>query len=603
MEKAVMKLSDLELDRMIGSEPTSADNGSSEEQKKADDWLVAFNKKSEEALAKRAAEKRVAPRPDDKALIEALARKDHTDYDRMRVDLAETLGIRVGTLDDKVEALRKKFMAGDDEALPHWNVEPWPEPVDGDALLDSIRRVFRRYIVLPSRADIALPLWVLHAWTIDACEISPFLLLVSPTKRCGKTSVMILLYFLTLKAELASNISPSAIFRHIERARPTLLIDEGDSFLKDNEEVRGILDAGHTKIGASVMRNVEVGGEIVPRRFSVWAAKAIAVIGKLADTLEDRGIKIPLQRKSPGAKVERLRRRDSEDFATLRRQAARWAADNLKSLIDPEPQVPEELNDRAADNWRPLLAIADLAGGEWPERARQAALVLSGENTDGAVGVELLKDIRLAFGEDDDIRSADLVAKLAEDEERPWADWSHGRALTQKQLGRLLTPFGITSETVSIPGLKDAKGYKRCRFEEAWESYCPGQTPLAEDSDVSKRRSVGMPMESAQVDDFRSVAEGNGDASKNANLSYSHAGFDLSTLRNGGNGGEGHSDQEGSPSDAPRICAQCNAGGEPLFPVEGTDLWLHKECRRFWAKANSGIPPSLDRTPSPETKQ
>jgi putative DNA primase/helicase len=598
----VEALSRDEIRRRIGLAP--AHNQSSEDQKKADDWLAVFAEKSNEALAKRAAEKaNGAERPDDKVLIEALARKDHAQYDRMRADLAETLGIRVGTLDDKVEAIRKKFEAGDDDALPHWNVELWPEPVDGDALLDSIRRVFRRHIVLPSCADIALPLWVLHAWTIDACEISPFLLVVSPTKRCGKTSVMILLYFLVLKAELASNISPSAIFRHIERTRPTLLIDEGDSFLKDNEEVRGILDAGHTKIGASVMRNVEVGGEIVPRRFSVWAAKAIAVIGKLADTLDDRGIKIPLQRKPPSAKVERLRRRDSEEFATLRRQAARWASDNLRSLIDPEPQVPEQLNDRAADNWRPLLAIAELAGGEWPDRARRAALVLSGESPDGAIGVELLKDIRLAFGEDEAMRSAHLVAKLVEDPERPWADWSHGRALTQKQLGRLLSPFCICSETVSVPGLKDAKGYKRCRFEEAWESYCPGQTPLAEDSDVSKRRSVGMPMESAQVDDFRSVAEGNGDASKNANLSYSHAGFDLSTLRNGGNGGEGHSDQEGSPSDAPRICAQCNAGGEPLFPVEGTDLWLHKECRRFWAKANSGIPPSLDRTPSPEAKQ
>jgi hypothetical protein len=126
-------------------EATSADNQSSEDQKKADDWLAVFAEKSNEALAKRAAEKaNGAERPDDKVLIEALARKDHAQYDRMRADLAETLGIRVGTLDDKVEATRKKFEAGDDDALPHWNVELWPEPVDGDALLDSIRRVFRR---------------------------------------------------------------------------------------------------------------------------------------------------------------------------------------------------------------------------------------------------------------------------------------------------------------------------------------------------------------------------------------------------------------------------------------------------------------------------
>ena len=140
------KLSDADVDRLING-GASADNASSE-QKAADDWLAAFAKKSQEALARRDAEQKAGPRPDDKVLIERLARKDHTEYDRMRADLAETFGIRVGTLDDKVEAIRKKLAVEDDEeALPHWNVEPWPEEVDGDALLDSIRRVIRRYIV------------------------------------------------------------------------------------------------------------------------------------------------------------------------------------------------------------------------------------------------------------------------------------------------------------------------------------------------------------------------------------------------------------------------------------------------------------------------
>ena len=121
----VEKLSRDEIRRRIGL--ASADNPDSE-QKAADDWLAAFAKKSQEALARRDAEQKAAPRPDDKVLIERLARKDHTEYDRMRADLAETLGIRVGTLDDKVEAIRKKLaVENDEEALPHWNVEPWPE--------------------------------------------------------------------------------------------------------------------------------------------------------------------------------------------------------------------------------------------------------------------------------------------------------------------------------------------------------------------------------------------------------------------------------------------------------------------------------------------
>jgi len=194
---------------------------------------------------------------------------------------------------------------------------------------------------------------------------------VSPTKRCGKTSVLILLQYLTPRSELASNISAAALFRYIEKEHPTLLIDEADSFVKDNEQLRGILNSGHTKTAAYVIRTVEVNGDHQPHRFSTWAPKAIATIRALADTLEDRAVVVQLQRKPPGAKVERLRKRDNERCAGLRSQAARWAEDNFDKLVDPDPQVPDALNDRAADNWRPLLAIADLVGGEWPQLARR----------------------------------------------------------------------------------------------------------------------------------------------------------------------------------------------------------------------------------------
>src|SRR5262245_36379129 len=291
-ENCMDKLSDADIDRLING-GASADNASSE-QKAADDWLAAFAKKSQEERAERAAEKQIAPPPDEKALIEVLARKDYAEYDRVRADLAKTLGMRLGTLDGKVEALRKKMEAEDDkDNLPHWKVEPWPEPVTGAELLDSIRRVFRRYIVLPKDADIALALWVLHAWTMDAGDISPFMVLVSPTKRCGKTSVLILLFFLTPKSELASNITAAALFRYIEAVRPTLLIDEADTFVKNNEELRGILDYGHTRVAAQIIRNVEVNGEHKPRRFSTWAPKPITPIRTLATTLETASVRAP----------------------------------------------------------------------------------------------------------------------------------------------------------------------------------------------------------------------------------------------------------------------------------------------------------------------
>ena len=405
----------------------------------------------------------------DNAVIGELASLDPLEYELGRDLAAAGLGIRVSALDKLVKGRRAARQA-ENAVLPHWNVEPSAEPVDGAALLNNLRQIFRRYVVLPKGADIVLSLWVLHAWTMDAGDISPLMVLVSPTKRCGKTSVLILMYFLTPRSELSSNITAPALFRYIEDVRPTLLIDEADSFAKDNEELRGILNSGHTKAAANVIRNVDH----KPRRFSTWAPKAIATIGTLADTLEDRAVVVRLQRKPRGATVERLGRRDNAEFAALRSQAARWAADNFDKLADPDPKMPN-LNDRAADNWRPLLAIADLAGGTWPKEARRAACLLSGEQQDGAIGVELLRDIRSAFGDDDVIRSSDLVAKLTADAERPWAEWKHGRPLTQKQLAGLLAPFHIISLTVHPAGLPDGKGYRRIDFKEAWAAYCPGQ--------------------------------------------------------------------------------------------------------------------------------
>jgi hypothetical protein len=276
-------------------------------QTQADDWLSTIAKKSQEALAAKAAKQQV-PAPNKDEVVDALARKDTVEYDQVRGAVSETLGIRIGTLDELVTARRETIAAASDDHNPaHWAVVPSADPVDGAALLDNIRAVFRRYIMLPPWADIALPLWVMHAWTHDRCEISPILCLTSPTMRCGKSSVMIILTYLTPRSELASNISKASIYRHITAVHPTLLIDEGDTFLTGDDEMRGILNSGHMKAGANVVRQVEEHGEIVSRRFSTWAPKAIALIKRLADTLTDRSIIILLTRKPKAVSVERLR--------------------------------------------------------------------------------------------------------------------------------------------------------------------------------------------------------------------------------------------------------------------------------------------------------
>src|SRR5262249_54731436 len=157
-----------------------------------------------------AAEKNTTPPPDEGAVIEALARKGDLEYDKVRAGIAETLGIRVSTLDDKVAARKEAMNAADQPGPAHWSVEPASETVDGAVLLEDIRKFIHRYIVLPAGADVAVPLWVLHAWTHDACEISPILCLTSPTKRCGKTRLMTLLMFLTPRSALAANVSTAS---------------------------------------------------------------------------------------------------------------------------------------------------------------------------------------------------------------------------------------------------------------------------------------------------------------------------------------------------------------------------------------------------------
>jgi len=597
-----MTIENDELD-VIGLAVDKATENKQDAERQAEDWLADFNKKSNEALAKMAAATGKKAPPDEKAVINALARKDHTEYDRLRAEAAKALGIRKGTLDDKVEAKREELRESAVEVPAHWDTVMAADEVDGAVLLDEISALFRRYIVLPPGADVALALWVLHAWTHDTCEISPILCVQSPTKRCGKTNVLTLLFYATPRSDLAANISTASIFRYIESVRPTLLIDEADSFLAQNEEMRGVLNSGHTKAGATVIRMVEEGGKHEVKRFSTWAPKAIALIKGLPDTLADRSVIVHLMRKPPGSIVQRLRKRDCVEFETLRGRAARWAQDHSNELVDADPDVPEALHDRAADNWRPLLAIADLVGGHWPQLARQAACALTGAEQDGAVNVTLLSDIKTAFGDAEVIRSADLVAKLTADPESPWAEYSRGKPLTQRQLARLLRDFKIITEEVHPLGLSHGKGYRRVWFEPLWAAYCPdppGQNPSSPVPPTSDPRERANADGSAVTCDFSSARKGASARIENADLSRSHAGLRACADQKPETDGKGVLTKlEGGsePSSGPPTCAHCALAHPPpnQVSIAGETLWLHRQCEEGWLQASREIPKFLDR--------
>jgi len=421
-------------------------------------------------LAQQHGWKRPADHAAERARIAELAKLSPIDYDRIRVAEAKALGIRTTTLDAEVAKLRA---ADDRTGIAFSDPEPWSETVSTAALLEELRETIGRYVVLPEPAAIATALWTLHTWAHDAFQVSPYLLIRSPQKRCGKSTLLTLLGPLVRRQLTATSASTAVIFRAIEEYRPTLLLDEVDVWLGQNEELRAVLNGGHTRSTAWVLRVVGDNHEI--RRFSTFCPKVFAGIGRLVDTTEDRSIIVKMQRKRTTDTVARLRVDEFESaVADIRSQCCRWAGDQLEALRGADPRVPQALNDRAADNWRPLLAIAELAGGDCPRLAREAAIALSGQTDDEAVGVQLLADIRDLFkaAGSDRLESTALVASLGGMEERPWAEWKHGKPITAPQVARLLRPFEIEPRSIAV-GDRRPKGYLLAQFGDAFSRYLP----------------------------------------------------------------------------------------------------------------------------------
>jgi putative DNA primase/helicase len=315
---------------------------------------------------------------------------------------------------------------------------------------------------------------------MEASDIAPFLAILSPEKRCGKTVLLDVVSRLVRRPLSASNITPAAIFRSVEKYGPTLLIDEADSFLQGNEELRGILNSGHRRSSAFVIRTV--GEDHDPQQFSTWCPKVIARIGDLPDTLTDRSIVLRMQRKSSDSQVPRLPRDQNDaEFVPLRRMIVRWVADNLNALKNTQPSLPKELDDRAQDNWEPLLAIAEVAGGTAPEIARQAALTLSGISTreDESASTQLLADLREMFDAQQlaSLSSKDIIEELGKKEDRPWPEWKNGKPITTRQLAKLLKRFGIKPKE-QWNANQNHRGYDLQDFQDAFSRYLPPVDPL-----------------------------------------------------------------------------------------------------------------------------
>jgi putative DNA primase/helicase len=411
------------------------------------------------------------PLEDVNEIVARLAALSPLAYDLARKQEATALGVRPTALDQAVKDARKGL--GDVNDLPFDDVDPWPHPVDPAQLLTDIAQTIRRFIVCDKEVSIAVALWSAMTWFIDVVQVAPLAVITAPEKRCGKTQLLSLLGRVVAKAIQASSISPAALFRTIDAWGPTLLIDEADAFMKDNEELRGLINSGHTRDSAYVIRTV--GDAHTPFKFNTWGCKALSGIGHVADTLMDRAIVMELRRKMPHEQVDRIRYAEPGLFDDLRSKLARFAEDYSEKVRQARPPLPPSLNDRAQDNWEPLLAIAMVAGGDWMEVGTKAALKLSGgESAAQTIGTELLADIKETFEVKavDRISTADLINALCADDEKTWATYNRGKEIKPRQLANRLRGFGVSSKDIRRPGHQTAvKGFELRQFDDAFSRY------------------------------------------------------------------------------------------------------------------------------------
>jgi hypothetical protein len=358
-------------------------------------------------------------------------------------------------------------------ATPEWT----PESIDGAELLNDIAAYIRRFAFLSQAQKRVVTLWVVHTFVFSEADCTAYLAITSADKESGKTRLLEVLETLVSNPWSTGRVTAAVLVRKIEAEQPTLLLDETDAAFGGEKEyaeaLRGVLNTGYRRGGKSSCC-VGKGQETSFKDFSTFCPKAIAGIGKLPDTVASRSIPIRLKR-AAREEISKFRRRDVDsEAAELRRRIQSFCLAIANRIRDARPSMPDELTDRQQDATELLVAIAEAAGGNWPESARASLVTLcvEAQHSDESIGHTLLSDIRRVFDEHGASRlsSAALAGALAEIETSPWGEWSHGKPISTAKVARLLRPFAITPHNVRI-GDKIPKGYERDDFSDAWKRY------------------------------------------------------------------------------------------------------------------------------------
>lgn len=365
----------------------------------------------------------------------------------------------------------------------HWACDKCRSVYAGDhatrQLLDDVYRFLGRFVAYPSEAaHVAHALWVLHTHLMDCWESTPRIAFLSPEPASGKTRALEVTELLVPNPVEAVNVTPAYLFRKVgDEAKPTILFDEIDTVFgpkaRENEEIRGLLNAGHRR-GAVAGRCIVRGRTVETEEIPAYSALALAGIGDLPDTIITRSVVVRMQRRAPTEIVEPYRRRvHCAEGEALRARIERWALEAANQVEGAYPEMPDGIEDRDADVWEPLLAVADAIGGEWPTRARVSAVSLVSEarETDGgSLGLRLLADLHAIWPPDGEAAFTEtLLQRLIDLDESPWGDL-RGRALDARGLAHRLRNYKVKSRQVRV-GAETKKGYLHADLADLWTRY------------------------------------------------------------------------------------------------------------------------------------
>jgi Protein of unknown function (DUF3631) len=385
-----------------------------------------------------------------------------------------------------------------DSAPAAWACDPSGDDPPRVNPLDLVHHLLGEYVALRPHEYVAVALWALHTHIYDRFMVTPRLALRSPVADCGKTTLLDILARLVARPEKFDAITTAALYRLIDETHPTLLIDEADNLglaLQANGRLRAVFNSGHRRGG-----RVAISEHGATRKYATFAPLALALpeMRGLPRTLNSRSISLALERSQ-----RQLRRFDATHpdraLDAAYQQILLW---RREVELNPDPEVPAGLRNRFADNWRPLLSIADSL--DWGTKAREAMMIFAREYQDADAKILLLTDIRKVFDACglDRISSKALLDALHASDGCEWSEFSGARGdqqphrLRDSELASMLRDFAIRPRTIwplnrTANSSKSAKGYRRSQFEEAWRKYCADDGTASQPSNVMNLRAAG----------------------------------------------------------------------------------------------------------------